>query len=74
QWRVMLFGDDGVSFQLLAQKAGRESRGHGFDNPEIVRIYRAAGYRDDPRGAGVLAVYAEQGPGPPGMLPGWKYA
>ena len=61
QWLVMLFGDDvGVECEILAQKAGRESRGHRFHNPDNVRISSPAAYLEDLRGAHVLADFAER--------------
>ncbi|MFO6331478.1 glycine--tRNA ligase subunit beta, partial [Pseudomonas aeruginosa] len=58
QWLVMLFGDDVVECEILAQKAGRESRGHRFHNPDNVRISSPAAYLEDLRGAHVLADFA----------------
>ncbi|MBD8615793.1 glycine--tRNA ligase subunit beta [Pseudomonas putida] len=55
QWLVMLLGDDVIDCTILAQKAGRESRGHRFHHPENVRISSPAGYREDMRRAYVLA-------------------
>lgn len=60
QWLVMLFGDDVVECEILAQKAGRESRGHRFHNPDNVRISSPAAYLEDLRGAHVLADFAER--------------
>ncbi|MEN0107089.1 MAG: glycine--tRNA ligase subunit beta, partial [Pseudomonas sp.] len=60
QWLVMLFGDDVVDCEILAQKAGRESRGHRFHHPETVRISSPANYLDDLRSAYVLADFAER--------------
>jgi len=37
QWLVMLLGNDVVECEILAQKAGHESRGHRFHHPEKVR-------------------------------------
>ena len=55
QWLVMLLGDDVIDCTILAQKAGRESRGHRFHHPQNVRISSPAGYREDMRKAYVLA-------------------
>ncbi|WP_017902509.1 glycine--tRNA ligase subunit beta [Pseudomonas asplenii] len=55
QWLVMLFGDQVIDCTILAQKAGRESRGHRFHHPENVRIGSPASYLDDLRAAYVLA-------------------
>ncbi|WP_263263622.1 glycine--tRNA ligase subunit beta [Pseudomonas sp. RIT-PI-S] len=60
QWLVMLFGDQVVDCTLLAQRAGRESRGHRFHHPEAVRISSPATYADDLRKAYVLADFAER--------------
>jgi glycyl-tRNA synthetase beta chain len=38
QWLVMLLGDQVIDCTILAQKAGRDSRGHRFHHPESVRI------------------------------------
>ncbi|MGK9536967.1 glycine--tRNA ligase subunit beta, partial [Salmonella enterica subsp. enterica] len=40
---------------ILAQKAGRDSRGHRFHHPENVRITSPANYLNDLRAAYVLA-------------------
>ena len=55
QWLVMLLGDDVIDCTILAQKAGRESRGHRFHHPENVRISSPSSYREDLRRAYVLA-------------------
>ncbi|BAP42400.1 glycine--tRNA ligase subunit beta [Pseudomonas sp. LJDD11] len=55
QWLVMLFGDQVVDCTILAQTAGRLSRGHRFHHPEDVRISSPAGYLTDLRAAYVLA-------------------
>ncbi|WP_017938979.1 glycine--tRNA ligase subunit beta [Zestomonas thermotolerans] len=60
QWLVMLFGDEVVDCEILAQRAGRESRGHRFHNPEKVRISQPSTYLEDLRGAHVLADFAER--------------
>ncbi|MNO74666.1 Glycine--tRNA ligase beta subunit [compost metagenome] len=60
QWLVMLFGDDVVDCEILAQKAGRESRGHRFHNPDNVLITSPANYLEDLRSAHVLADFAER--------------
>ncbi|MFK8331267.1 glycine--tRNA ligase subunit beta [Pseudomonas sp. BJa5] len=60
QWLVMLLGDEVVDCTLLAQKAGRESRGHRFHHPENVRISAPANYQEDLRKAYVLADFAER--------------
>lgn len=60
QWLVMLLGDQVVNCTLLAQKAGRESRGHRFHHPENVLITTPANYVEDLRKAHVLADFAER--------------
>ncbi|MBD1552889.1 glycine--tRNA ligase subunit beta [Pseudomonas typographi] len=60
QWLVMLFGDEVVDCTILAQRAGRESRGHRFHHPQAVRIQSPASYREDLRLAYVLADFAER--------------
>ncbi|MES2819309.1 MAG: glycine--tRNA ligase subunit beta [Pseudomonadota bacterium] len=60
QWLVMLFGDAVIDCEILAQKAGRDSRGHRFHHPESVRIGSPASYLDDLRGARVLADLGER--------------
>jgi glycyl-tRNA synthetase beta chain len=60
QWLVMLFGDQVIDCTILAQTAGRESRGHRFHHPEGVRISSPAGYLSDLRAAYVLADFNER--------------
>src|SRR5690606_38563347 len=60
QWLVMLFGDTVVDCEILAQKAGRTSRGHRFHSPEAVRISSPSTYAEDLRSAYVLADVAER--------------
>ena len=55
QWLVMLFGDQVIDCTILAQTAGRESRGHRFHHPQSVRITAPANYLADLRAAYVLA-------------------
>ncbi len=55
QWLVMLLGDQVVDCTILAQRAGRDSRGHRFHHPEDVRITSPANYAEDLRKAYVLA-------------------
>lgn len=55
QWLVMLLGDQVIDCTILAQKAGRDSRGHRFHHPESVRISSPANYLNDLRAAYVLA-------------------
>ncbi|MDB5979719.1 MAG: glyS [Pseudomonas sp.] len=60
QWLVMLFGDQVVDCTILAQTAGRDSRGHRFHHPESVRITSPANYLQDLRAAYVLADFSER--------------
>jgi glycyl-tRNA synthetase beta chain len=60
QWLVMLFGDQVVDCTILAQSAGRHSRGHRFHHPEDVRISSPASYLSDLRAAHVLADFNER--------------
>ncbi len=55
QWLVMLLGDQVIDCTILAQQAGRDSRGHRFHHPEAVRITSPANYAADLRAAYVLA-------------------
>jgi glycyl-tRNA synthetase beta chain len=59
QWLVMLLGDQVVDCTILAQKAGRDSRGHRFHHPENVAS-PPANYLEDLRKAYVLADFAER--------------
>jgi glycyl-tRNA synthetase beta chain len=60
QWLVMLFGDQVIDCTILAQTAGRDSRGHRFHHPESVRITSPASYLSDLRNAYVLADFNER--------------
>lgn len=60
QWLVMLFGDNVIDCEILAQKAGRDSHGHRFHSPGAVRISNPASYLEDLRSAHVLADFAER--------------
>ena len=60
QWLVMLLGDEVIDCTILAQKSGRESRGHRFHHPENVRISAPTNYQEDLRKAYVLADFAER--------------
>ena len=60
QWLVMLLGDEVIDCTILAQKAGRDSRGHRFHHPENVRITSPANYLEDLRKAYVLADFNER--------------
>ena len=60
QWLVMLLGDQVVDCTILAQTAGRDSRGHRYHHPEDVRITAPANYLEDLRKAYVLADFNER--------------
>ncbi|MFP6862605.1 glycine--tRNA ligase subunit beta [Pseudomonas sp.] len=60
QWLVMLFGDDVIDCEILAQQAGRVSRGHRFHANHEVRISAPANYAEDLRSAYVIADFAER--------------
>ena len=60
QWLVMLFGDAVIDCEILAQKAGRLSRGHRFHHPDQVRISSPSTYLEDLRSAYVLADLNER--------------
>lgn len=60
QWLVMLLGDEVIDCTILAQKAGRDSRGHRFHHPQSVRITSPANYLADLRAAYVLADATER--------------
>lgn len=60
QWLVMLFGDKIIDCEILAQKAGQESKGHRFHHPEAVYIHSPASYIDDLRKAHVLVDFDER--------------
>ena len=60
QWLVMLFGDAVIDCEILAQKAGRLSRGHRFHHPDQVRISKPSTYLEDLRSAYVLADLNER--------------
>lgn len=60
QWLVMLFGEKVIDCEILAQRAGRESRGHRFHSPGQVHISKPSSYLEDLRGAHVIADFAER--------------
>ncbi|GFM71238.1 glycine--tRNA ligase beta subunit [Pseudomonas cichorii] len=60
QWLVMLLGDQVVDCTILAQSAGRHSRGHRFHHPQDVRISSPASYLSELRAAHVLADFKER--------------
>ncbi len=60
QWLVMLFGEQVIDCEILAQRAGRESRGHRFHSPGQVHISKPTSYLEDLRGAHVIADFAER--------------
>ncbi len=60
QWLVMLFGEQVIDCEILAQRAGRGSRGHRFHSPGQVHISKPSSYLEDLRGAHVIADFAER--------------
>ncbi|HSC85557.1 MAG TPA: glycine--tRNA ligase subunit beta [Pseudomonas sp.] len=60
QWLVMLFGEQVIDCEILAQKSGRVSRGHRFHANRDVNISSPANYAEDLRGAYVIADFAER--------------
>lgn len=60
QWLVMLFGHHVIDCEILAQKAGRMSRGHRFHANFDVAIESPASYSHDLRGAFVVADFAKR--------------
>ncbi|MGE4405709.1 glycine--tRNA ligase subunit beta [Pseudomonas sp.] len=60
QWLVMLFGEQVLDCEILAQRTGRESRGHRFHSPGQVRISKPTSYLEDLRAAYVIADFAER--------------
>ncbi|MFP6847812.1 MAG: glycine--tRNA ligase subunit beta [Pseudomonas sp.] len=60
QWLVMLFGDEVIDCEILAQQAGRVSRGHRFHANHDVRISAPANYAEDLRSAYVIADFTER--------------
>lgn len=60
QWLVMLFGEQVVDCEILAQTAGRTSRGHRFHANRDVQIGSPASYAEDLRAAYVVADFAER--------------
>jgi glycyl-tRNA synthetase beta chain len=60
QWLVMLFGEQVLDCEILAQTAGRVSRGHRFHANHEVRISSPASYAEDLRSAFVIADFAER--------------
>ena len=60
QWLVMLFGDDVVDCTILAQTAGRVSRGHRFHHNMDVVLNQPGDYVEALRQAYVLVDFAER--------------
>lgn len=60
QWLVMLFGNQVIDCEILAQKAGQHSRGHRFHANHEVHISSPGSYAEDLRGAYVIADFAER--------------
>ncbi|MCU1719104.1 glycine--tRNA ligase subunit beta [Pseudomonas sp. 5P_3.1_Bac2] len=60
QWLIMLFGDEVIDCEILAQLSGRESRGHRFHANHEVRISAPRNYAEDLSAAYVIADFAER--------------
>ncbi len=60
QWLVMLFGSDVVDCTILAQTAGRASRGHRFHHNSDVVLKQPSDYVEALRKAYVLVDFAER--------------
>ena len=60
QWLVMLFGEQVIPCEILAQTAGNQSRGHRFHHPDSVTISSPAAYAETLRKAYVVADFAER--------------
>jgi glycyl-tRNA synthetase beta chain len=60
QWLVMLFGDQVIDCEILAQKAGRVSRGHRFHANQEVWISAPTLYTQELRNAYVIADFVER--------------
>lgn len=60
QWLVMLLGEEVVECEILAQKAGHESRGHRFHHSQAVRISSPQNYAEDLKAAWVVADFIER--------------
>ena len=60
QWLVMLFGNDVVDCTILAQTAGRASRGHRFHHNSDVELNQPSDYVEALRKAYVLVDFAER--------------
>src|SRR5690554_1995737 len=60
QWLVMLFGEEIVDCTILAQTAGRASRGHRFHHNSDVVLSQPSDYVEALRTAYVLVDFAER--------------
>ena len=60
QWLVMLFGDEVVDCTILAQNAGRASRGHSFHHNLAVVLQQPRDYVAALRQAHVIVDFAER--------------
>lgn len=60
QWLVMLFGEEVVDCTILAQTAGRASRGHRFHHNSDVVLSQPSDYVEALRTAYVLVDFAER--------------
>lgn len=60
-WAVLLFGDEVIPATILGVAAGRETRGHRFHHPQLIRIAAPADYaRQLAREGRVVADFAER--------------
>ena len=60
QWLVMLFGEDVVDCTILAQTAGRTSRGHRFHHNADITLNQPSDYVEALRQAYVIVDFAER--------------
>ena len=60
QWLVMLFGEDVLDCEILAQKSGRLSYGHRFHHPAAVSIAKPTDYIETLKKAHVFACFNER--------------
>lgn len=59
-WLVMLFGDEVIDCEILAARAGRQSRGHRFHHPDPLTIQTPTGYAAQMEQAHVIADFASR--------------
>ena len=58
-WIVMLYGDDVIDGEVLAIKAGRETRGHRFHYPQTISLANADEYVSQLENPGYVVVDRE---------------